>query len=116
LIRVKILNQTKNTTIAQEAAVAETPLTRITGLLGKKTLERRHALILKPCNSIHTFFMQFSIDALFVDKNKIVVALLPGLKPFCFSRAYFKAQCVIEMPAGTIAETATAVGDTLAFV
>ena len=112
---MRIINQAKKTTVAQEAVVADTPLARVKGLLGKKELALHHALILKPCNSIHTFFMQFPIDVLFMDRNNAVVAALSDVQPFRLSRLYYNAHCVIELPAGTIAATSTTAGDTLAF-
>jgi len=56
---VKITNQTKNTVLAAHAAVADRLFKRIKGLLGKKGLGEGEALIIRPCNSIHTFFMRF---------------------------------------------------------
>lgn len=113
---MKIINQTKNKILAQEAIFAHTPWQRIKGLLGKSEFKVGQALILKPCNSIHTFFMRFPIDVLFVDQDNKVIKALTQIKPFRFSGIYFSAVLVIELPAGIIQATATAASDTLALV
>lgn len=110
---MKIINQTKNTTIAREAIVAETLFQRIKGLLGKKQLAEGQAIILRPCSSIHTLFMRFAIDVIFVDKNNIVIKAIAHLKPFRLTYIYFHAAFVIELPANTLKSTLTAIGDTL---
>ena len=107
---MKILNQTKNTFLAIDATMADTPLKRMKGLLGRERLEEGQALILKPSNSIHCFFMRFTIDALFLDKeNKVIAAVT--LPPWHLSRIYFRAILVIELPEGAIRKTSTQKGD-----
>lgn len=111
---MKIINQTKNTIIAKDVIVADTLFQRIKGLLGRKKLEEGHAIILKPCNSIHTFFMHFSIDVIFVDQNSIAVKTIPSLRPFRLTSIYFNAAFAIELPANTLKSTFTAGGDIIA--
>ncbi len=72
---VKIINKTKNTILAEEAYIADTVFSRVKGLLGKQSLDEGSALIIKPCNSIHTFFMRFPIDVFFVDRNNKIVKI-----------------------------------------
>jgi len=74
-------------------------------------MQKGAALVLKPCNSIHSFFMRFTIDALFIDKNHRVVYPLASLKPFRMSPVFFKASCVIELPAGTLIPDSVQIGD-----
>ena len=105
-----MINQTRNTILAVDAIMADTPLKRMKGLLGRKKLEDGQALILNPSNSIHSFFMRFTIDALFLDKeNKVVAAVT--LSPWRLTRVYFNAILVIELPEGTIKTTHTQKGD-----
>lgn len=113
---MKILNRSKNTLLAQDARVAGSFFSRMFGLLGKKELKLGEALVIKPCNSIHTFFMRFAIDVLFVDKNLRVIKLITRLKPFRASAIYPQADLVIELPAGNINSTRTAVSDQLELV
>jgi uncharacterized membrane protein (UPF0127 family) len=112
---VKIFNLTKNTLLAENAMLADNPFSRTKGLLGRKGLNPGEALVLKPCNSIHTFFMRFPIDVIFVNRQLKVVAAIPALKPYRLSRIYFSAGMAIELPTGGLALSSTAVGDTLFF-
>ncbi|MEK6727828.1 MAG: DUF192 domain-containing protein [Candidatus Omnitrophota bacterium] len=108
---MQIINNTKNTVLAENAAVADTILKRMKGLLGRKDFKEGEALILKPCNSVHTFFMSLPIDVVFVDSNNKIVKTISVMPPFRLSRIYFKASLAIELPAGTIAKTTTKSGD-----
>jgi len=101
--------------LAENASLAQTTLARMKGLLGKKELLRGEALILKPCNSIHMFFMRFSIDVVFVDKNNKVIRAISTIKPFQISNIYWRSVLAIELPAGTIQSSPTSPGDTLVF-
>ncbi|MBU1726881.1 MAG: DUF192 domain-containing protein [Candidatus Omnitrophica bacterium] len=86
------------------------------GLLGKSGLEPGQALVLKPASSIHTFFMRFTMDAVFVDKDDSVIALYPDMPPFRLSGLHFNAKAVIELPAGVIRATSTQIGDTIRII
>jgi len=110
---MKIVNRTKNVVLAEDIILASRPIARIKGLLGSKELRPGQAMVLRPCNSIHTFFMRFAIDVLFVGKKNQVVKALCGLPPFRLSNIYFQASCAIELPTGTITATKTTVGDIL---
>ncbi|MFA6217546.1 MAG: DUF192 domain-containing protein [Candidatus Omnitrophota bacterium] len=111
-----IKNETKNTVLADKAVIANTLLKRMKGLLGEKELARGKALVLEPCNAIHCFFMRFTIDVLFLGKDNRVVKALPEIKPFQFSKIYWGAVKVIELPANTIKSTQTSDGDIITFV
>jgi hypothetical protein len=110
---MKIINLTKNKVLSDDAILANALFQRIKGLLGRKDFRTGEALIIKPCNSVHTFFMRFPIDILFVDKNNRVIEVIPYLKPFRLTPVYFSASFVIELPAGTLKSSSTQEGDTL---
>ena len=110
---MKIINQTKKIVLAENANLSDTPFKRIKGLLGRKSLGDGEALIIKPCNSIHTFFMRFPIDVIFVDKNHKIVKIISGLAPFRLSPIYPGSAYVIELSSGKISPKSAAVGDTL---
>jgi hypothetical protein len=110
---MKIVQENKGRILAENASLASNFLKRLKGLIGREKLTPGEALVIKPCNSIHTFFMRFAIDAVFLDKNNRVVKVISSMKPFRMSGIYFKAHLVIELPAGTIQETSTSAGDTL---
>ncbi|MCL6477979.1 MAG: DUF192 domain-containing protein [Peptococcaceae bacterium] len=110
-----LVNQTRNICLAQTVIMADTFFTRLKGLLGRSGLPRGHCLVLKPCRSVHTMFMRFSIDLLFVDRSSRVVGLIGNLPPFRFSGTVKESCLVIELPAGTLASTGTSAGDTVLF-
>jgi len=110
---MRLINQTRNTLLAEDVSCAKTPFKRLKGLLTRKDFHQGQALIIQPCNSIHTFFMRFPIDVLFVDRNNQVIQGISSLKPFRLTKIYFKAKFTIELPAGTIKESLTNIGDQL---
>ena len=110
---MKIVNISKDTILADKAEMADTFFKRLIGLLNRKSLNKGEALILSPANSIHSFFMRFNIDVLFLDKSNKVVASLPSFKPFRLSPLYFQSASVIELPESTIRMTNTQSGDTI---
>ena len=108
-----IRNVTRDTLLAQKAELADTPLKRVKGLLGRNALARGQALVIRPCNSVHMLFMKFAIDVVFVDGQNQVVGLCVNLRPFQLSPIFWKSACAIELPAGTIDWTKTGLGDTI---
>ena len=113
---MKIFNKTQNILIAEQAFLADNFWSRMKGLLGRKKLSDGEALIITKCQSIHMFFMRFSIDAIFVNKEHRVVGLVENIQPFRLSRFFFGSSYVIELKSGTIAVTKTFIGDQLEWV
>ncbi len=74
-------------------------------------LDEQEALVIKPANSIHTFFMRFAIDVMFVDKENKIIGLRENLKPFRLIPPFLKAFLVVELPTQTIQKTQTKIGD-----
>lgn len=110
-----VYNATRSAHLAPKVMLADNFLTRLKGLLGKKELPRGWCLIIKPCRSVHTMFMAFPIDLLFLDKSNRVVAIYNGMPPFRVSRVVNKACLVMEFPSGTLAATGTATGDVIEY-
>ena len=106
-----ISNLTSNTVIASQTQIAQNPSDRMKGLLGKDNLPQGEALIITHCQSIHMFFMKFSIDVIFCDRQNKVVGLCAQIKPFYLSPVFFNASYAIELPSGTIAASKTKIGD-----
>ncbi len=106
-----IINLTKNQILAQTVYIADTPIKRMKGLIGFKSLKTSEAMLIKPCNSIHTFFMRFPIDLLFIDKDNIIIKAMSDIKPYRFSPLYLFSRAVIELSSGTIRNTGTKEGD-----
>lgn len=109
----RIVNTTRGTTLATEAEQARSFLARLRGLMFRAALPSGGGLVIEPNNSVHTFWMRFPIDVVFVDRDNRVVGLalaMPPNRPYAGAR---RARRTIELPAGVIAATATEVGDTL---
>jgi uncharacterized membrane protein (UPF0127 family) len=112
---IRIYNATRNRVLAEQGELARSFLARGRGLMGRASLPESYALIIYPEWSIHTFFMRVPIDVLFVDRADRVVGLreaMPPSRPFA-GVSPARGRYVIEMPAGVIAATGTAVGDQL---
>jgi uncharacterized membrane protein (UPF0127 family) len=77
---------------------ADTFIARLLGLLSKRTIEPSHALWLKPCSSVHTFGMRFSIGVFFIDKHGVIVKTIAQLKPNRVAIC-LKARSVVETAA-----------------
>jgi uncharacterized protein len=111
---VRIVNQTRNTTLAAAAEVADTSAKRRVGLLKKNKLEPGEGLWITPCESVHTFFMKFAIDLVFLDRKKRVRKVRHAVPPWRISGC-LAAHSVLELPAGAAAASGTQPGDQLAF-
>jgi uncharacterized protein len=112
---VYVYNKTRETFVATEAVVANSYLGRLVGLLGK-TKRWAHfgsGLWIVPSRGVHTIGMLFSIDVVFLNKEKEVVHVEEHLRPFRISKVSFKAASVLELPPHTIYRTGTQVGDRL---
>lgn len=99
---VKIYNSTKNNLIAGDVKIAKNFFTRSIGLLSRKNLSEDEALIIRPCSSIHTFFMKFKIDVIFVDKNNKIIALYENVEKNKILPIHLTSKYVIELAAGRV--------------
>jgi uncharacterized protein len=87
--------------------------TRRRGLLGRDGLAAGAAMIIAPCNAVHTFFMRFAIDVVFVTRGGTVVKISPEVPAWRMTAAP-RAWATIEFPAGAAAARRLAVGDVVA--
>ena len=94
--------------------VADTSDKRRTGLLKHARLEPGEGLWISPCESVHTFFMKFPIDLVYVDRMRRVRKVRSRVPAWRLS-ACLSAHAVLELPSGTIQNTRTEAGDTLEF-
>lgn len=113
---MRIINKTKNTVLAENVFLAVTLLARMKGLLGRKELKEAGALLLKPCSSIHTFFMGFPIDVIFVDSQNKIIGLKNSLPPWRLSRIYWRGKFAVELPSGVLLKSLTVEGDEISLV
>jgi hypothetical protein len=112
-LNVQVRNETRRTILAEAAEVADTSAKRRTGLLKHNCLEPGQGLWILPCESVHTFFMKFPIDLVYLDKRRRVRKVRRAVPAWRLS-ACLAAHSVLELPAGTIERTGTAAGDQLA--
>jgi uncharacterized membrane protein (UPF0127 family) len=98
--------------VCERCLLAETPLTRLKGLLGRRELLSGEGLLLRPTSSIHMFFMRFPIDAVWVDKGLKVLRISPAVAPWKVAGCK-GAKGVVELPAGEAARRGVQVGDQL---
>ena len=103
------------TVVCERCFVADRPLVRMKGLLGRSELARDEGILIRPCNSIHTLFMRFAIDAIFVDRNGTVLKIRANLKPWRSAWAR-RAHAVIELAAGEAERRGIATGDHIELV
>ena len=108
-----ITNLDKKTWLATKIRKADTFVTRLLGLLRRQRLAPEEALWLVPGKAVHTVGMKFPIDVIFIDRNKKVVGLVPGMVPNRATRFYLGAHSVLELPKGTILKSRTEAGDRL---
>ena len=98
--------------VCDRCVVAASPFSRLKGLLGRSELRPGEGLLLRPASAIHTFFMRFSIDAVFLDREWRVVGISDDVPPWraASSRG---AKAVLELPAGESARRGLRIGDQL---
>ena len=108
----KVLNVTRGTVLATQLTKAHTGATRKKGLLGRESLLPGEGLWIAPCESVHTFFMRFRIDLVYLDRKLQVKKVRHSVGAWRMS-ACFAAYSVLELPAGTARATRTERGDTM---
>jgi uncharacterized membrane protein (UPF0127 family) len=87
-------------TVVATVDVADGPWARMVGLLGRRQLDADSGMLFEPCSSIHTCFMRFAIDVLFLDREGEVVMVVDEVQPFRFASATRRARITIELRAG----------------
>src|SRR5262245_43937440 len=109
---LSLVNQRTDEALAQHVEVAVTRSARRKGLLGRDGLGSSCALILAPCAAIHTMFIRFDIDAVFVDDDGRAVKVVRRMVPWRIA-ANASAHAVVELPAGSLEDQDVAIGDRL---
>jgi uncharacterized protein len=112
--RLVVANLTRGSVLATRLEVADSGPKRNKGLLGRKGLAAGEGLWIIPCESVHTFFMQFPIDLVYLDRKHVIKKVREGVPPWRIS-VCFSAHSILELPSGTIRSTETRTGDTLEF-
>jgi uncharacterized membrane protein (UPF0127 family) len=112
---MRVFNQTQAVSLISQGRVADTFWLRLRGLLGAAPLQEGEGLILVGEKSIHTFFMGFPIDVLYVDQTGKVIRADAEVVPYRIGPLVIRSAYVLELPSGAIASTGTQVGDQLKF-
>ncbi len=113
---MKILNVSRQTVIARDVKLANNFFSRFKGLLAVKNFPAQSALVLKPCDSIHTFFMRFPIDVFFANKENKIIKIYRELKPWRLSGVFFKSRLCVELPDGSLDASRTQEGDRIEII
>ncbi len=111
-MREVTLKRENGDVVCDRCVVADSPVSRMRGLLGRSELRPGEGLLLSPASSIHTWFMRFPIDAVFLDRDLRVVGISDDIRPW---RATGRrgAKAVLELPAGETGRRGLALGDLL---
>ena len=112
-VRMEVVNVTRGTVIATNLEVANTGAKRNKGLLGRRGLGDGGGLWIVPCESVHTFFMKFAIDLVYLDRKHRVRKVRSNVAPWRIS-VCLSAHSILELPAGTIRRTQSKAGDEVA--
>lgn len=110
-----VINLDKGTVLAKKVYVADNFFYRLKGLIGTADLENDAGLLIIPCSSIHTFFMRYSIDVVFLDHQNRVCRILHSLPPYRIGPIVKGAKKVLELNAGVNLATGTEIGDHIVF-
>jgi uncharacterized protein len=99
-------------TVCERCVLADTALARMRGLLGRRDLPPGEGLLLRPASSVHTAFMRFPIDVVFLDREGRVLKIARDLRPWKSAMGR-KARAVLELPAGESERRGIEVGERL---
>ncbi len=114
-MQIKVTNQTRGTLVAASTSEARSFAQKLFGLMGRARLPESGGLIIYRTNWIHTFWMRFPLDVIYVDRERRVVGLDESLPPNRVGKPFWPAQAVIELSAGAVRASRTQVGDQLQF-
>jgi uncharacterized membrane protein (UPF0127 family) len=112
---VRIVNTRRNRELGARIALADSWLARLRGMMGRPVPAAGEGLLLTPCRSIHMYGMRFPLDVAFLDAEGAVVASYPSLRPGSRTRWHRSAVHALELPAGTLQDSGTTIGDVLAW-
>jgi uncharacterized membrane protein (UPF0127 family) len=110
-----VRNLERGTVLATRAKLASSYVDRFFGLMMRKGVEEGGGLLLTKSSSVHSFFMRFRFDAIYLDREGRVVKIVPSMRQWWVSFGGRGAKDTLELPAGVAASTGTQPGDMLAF-
>lgn len=107
-----MLKKNSELILCRDFKIASSFFDRLIGLMFSKKMKDFDGLLIKHCQSIHTFFMFYSIDVVFLDSKYRVIKIIHQLKPWRLTWFYWRASQVLELPGNTVGESLQ-VGDYL---
>ncbi|MDY6790495.1 MAG: DUF192 domain-containing protein [Thermodesulfobacteriota bacterium] len=110
------VNTTTQKELGQWIMQATTFYQRTRGLLGRKEIKKGEGLYIPACRSIHTLFMRFAIDVVFMDHGNRVTRTVPSLKQFRIAFGPRNTAGVLELCAGALKENHCVAGDKISFI
>jgi hypothetical protein len=113
--RLAVENATRGAALGTRVGWADGWWLRLRGMLGRPEPGPGEGLLLTPCSSVHMYGMRYPLDVAVLDRDGVVVAAYPALAPGGRTRWHRGARHVLELPAGVLAATGTAVGDRIAW-
>ncbi len=110
------INTTTQKELGKRIRKAITFFQRTRGLLGQKEIKKGEGLYIPACRSIHTFFMRFPIDVVFIDDDNRITLVAPSLLPFRIAFGPRNTAGVLELSAGTLNDNRCIAGDKISFI
>src|SRR6185503_9764030 len=110
-MRIIARNADTGTVVADRVAVATSRVDRAVGLLTRSGMEPGEGLLIQPCRGVHTWGMRFAIDLVALDESGRVVDAVAALRPWRIRLPKRGAVSVLELPAGSLAQSRTRAGD-----
>lgn len=110
-MRVRVKNTTRGRELGDRVVLADWFWPRLRGLIARPRLGPGEGLLIVPCRGVHMYLMTYPIDVAFMDREGEVVALYRDLAPGARTRWHASSRQALEVPAGTLAETHTVLGD-----
>lgn len=112
---IQVVNQTRGTVLGDSVRLADDLPSRMRGFLFRSAPTAGEGILLSPCRAVHMFGVRFPLDVVFISDDGQVVAVYRDLAPWRRSAVHGSALHALELPAGTIRATDTAVGDELSW-
>jgi uncharacterized membrane protein (UPF0127 family) len=113
---LKLINKSIDIVVSEDVIKADSFIKRLKGLMFTKKLSSQSALYIYPCSGIHTYFMNYNIDVLYLDINNTILAIDEDMQPGKFGKYIKDSVAVIELPKGKAKETSTKIGQVVELV
>ena len=114
--RIRVVNKTRDRELGSRVAVADRWWQRTRGFLGRAEPVPGEGILLSPCRAVHMWGMGFALDVVFLDREGVVEAVYPALRPRGMTKFHRRAEYAVELPAGVVQETGTVPGDRIVWM